>query len=124
METRIRFRMLPPICADRTGSAEEGESANGNGFHSFSHIRDLPSRQVRHVDRLALAALAQLARVVARRGAVGRSRPRMMQNVARLEVAAVAGLLEDEIFREVLAVVADMQPGEERSEERRVGKEC
>ena len=57
----------------------------------------------------------------ARALAVGFAFPRMPQHVAALEVFAIARLLEDEVFREMLAVVANVQPREENVAARRRG---
>src|SRR2546430_15024891 len=62
--------------------------------HLLPHVRDAPSGEVRDVDHLALLPVAQLAAIVARGGTIGAARPRMMHDIARLEVALVAGLLE------------------------------
>src|SRR5438094_7972844 len=54
-------------------------------------------------------ALAEGSPVISRRLAIGSAIPRMVEDVAGLEVLAIAGFLKDQIFREVLAIVTDVQ---------------
>ena len=81
--------------------------------HLVADIRDVPSGERRERLRFALLSLAHLLAV-----AVGATRhlfrERVAEDVAALEVASVRGFLENEVFREVLAVVADVEPGDER----------
>ncbi len=51
--------------------------------------------------------------IVGRQVAAGFAFPRVPDHVAALEVPAVTGLLEQEVFREVLAVVPDVKTGHE-----------
>src|SRR2546427_11760107 len=95
---------LPPVlCRRRLGDV-----------HLLPHVRDLPSGQAGGVLRFFFLTLAQRAPVLLRGVAGGVAGPRMMEDVARLEVLSVARLLKDEVLGEVGAVVADAQPGDER----------
>src|SRR5204863_2197702 len=82
-------------------------------LHLPANIVHAPSGESREIGRLALLTLAQAASVAARRVAIGGARPWMMQDVARLEILAITSLLEYQVFRKMIAVVADMQAGEE-----------
>src|SRR6266542_4885088 len=82
--------------------------------HLLPHHADLPPGEARGVLRLLLLSRAQVAPVLPRRVARCRACPGVMEDVARLEVLRVAGLLKDEVLGEVRAVVADVQPRDER----------
>src|SRR4029078_4803959 len=63
--------------------------------------------------RLALVTVGQRPAILLRGGTCISAAPVVAQDVTPLEVLAIAGLLEDEILREVRAVVAEMQPRDE-----------
>ena len=74
--------------------------------------RYIPSGKRRQSPCLLILAPAHLLAV--RVGAAGNlSFVRVLQHVAPLEVRAVRRLLEDEVFRKMLAVIANMKPGDE-----------
>src|SRR5262245_173209 len=98
---------LPPPLRLLVRRRERGD------VHLLPHVFDGPTGEVRDVDRFALLPVAQVAAVVPRGGTVTRPGPRMVEDVAGLEVAAVAGLLEHQILGEVRAVVAAVQAGRE-----------
>src|SRR5712671_2291819 len=98
---------LPPFLLALCGTGTRRQ------IHLPAHRVDVPTGQLGEVARFLLAALFECAAIFAAGGAVGCAGPRMMQNVARLEVRAVAGGLEHEVVGKVRAVVADVQASDE-----------
>jgi hypothetical protein len=84
----------------------------GGQVHPPAHVLDLPAGQLGHVLRLILLSFPELVAVNSSRGA----RPRiggMVDDIASLELALIAGLLEDKILGEVGSVVPDVETGQE-----------
>ena len=81
--------------------------------HAAADLVDVPAGQGGKRLRLPAPALGQRPAVVAGLCALRLALPRVAQDVAALEVLAVAGLLEDQVLGEVLAVVAHVEAGEE-----------
>src|SRR5678816_3723397 len=79
----------------------------------FPDLFDPPAGEIRERLSLLLATLGQRPLVVSGRRTGVAASPRVPQHVPPLEVLAVAGLLEHQILREVLRVVADVQAGDE-----------
>src|SRR5438093_6042920 len=100
-------QLLPPLAA--FGSPVVAR----HGAHLAADLVDRPPGQLRQrVDFLIRARAEHLA--IALGGLAPRlALPRVAQDVATLEVAAVRGLLEDQVFREVAPVVPDVQTRQE-----------
>src|SRR5262249_5425775 len=81
--------------------------------HLLTNIVKIPTGERRERTRFLLPALRQAGAIVL--GLLTRisTLPRMTQDIAPLEVAPVSGLLEHQILRKVIGVIAQVQPGEE-----------
>ena len=93
-----------PVAAGPTPAPRPAAGGCPRSCQPVSDARVCASRS-RRAHQLAAVRLGRLAR--------RRAGPGVAQDVAALEVAAVAGLLEDEVLGEVRLVVAHVQPGDE-----------
>jgi hypothetical protein len=78
-------------------------------------VGDVPPGQHREGLRLALATLRQFGTISSGRIARAVPRPRVAKDVPPLKVRAIGCFLENEIFRKMRGVVADVQPGHEHA---------
>src|SRR4029079_15106850 len=76
-------------------------------------VLDLPAGERGERLRLALVTVGQRPAILLRGGTRISAAPVVAQDVTPLEVLPIASLLEDEVLREVRAVVAEMQPRDE-----------
>src|SRR5260221_5263812 len=80
--------------------------------HLPADVVDAPAGQSGEVPGFLLLPVAHGAAISGDSFALRLAGPGMVEDVAGLEVRPVAGRLEDEVLREMLAVVADVEAGE------------
>src|SRR5439155_3118808 len=80
--------------------------------HLLPNVVDIPSRELREIVRFLILPLLQLLEILIG-GTCNRSFERMSQDVSRLKVLSIACLLEHEIVRKMLAIVTNVQAGDE-----------
>src|SRR5262249_21051472 len=103
----LAVELLPPLAG--VGLA----FASADGVDLLPDVLDRPARECREVAGLPLGTDAKRLAIALGRLALNLSLPRMLQDVASLEIVAVAGLLEDEILGEARGVVADVEASHE-----------
>src|SRR5437667_9626235 len=87
-----------------------GQGAVVGPAGALDDVGDVPARQRCKASGFLLMPVAQLRAIRRHRAARVVARPRVAQDVASLEVAAIGGLLEHQILGEVRVVVPHMQP--------------
>src|SRR5207249_8986535 len=85
----------------------------GDDVHPAANVCDVPAGQVGEALRFELGAHRKGASIAGRRIARLGPCPWMAQHVPPLEVRAVGGLLEHEVFREMRGVVSHVETRDE-----------